>query len=39
MASNEGGSCHSTVKTLPIIVPVLKNFRDGNGEEPMEKKV
>jgi hypothetical protein len=23
----------------PIIVPVWKNYRDGNGEEPEEKKV
>jgi hypothetical protein len=23
----------------PIIVPILKNYRDGNGEEPEQKKV
>jgi hypothetical protein len=26
-------------KLLPIIVPVWKNYRDRNGEEPEEKKV
>jgi hypothetical protein len=26
-------------KLWPIIVPVEKNYRDGNGEKPEEKKV
>jgi hypothetical protein len=26
-------------KFWPIIVPVWKNYSDGNGEEPEEKKV
>jgi hypothetical protein len=26
-------------KLSPIIVPVWKNYKDGNGEEPKEKKV
>ena len=38
-ASSGGWSCHPTVKTLTIIVPVWKNYKDGNGKESKEKKV
>ena len=36
-AENLGIKWHS--KLWPIIVPILKNFRYGNGENPKEKKV
>jgi hypothetical protein len=37
--SNEGGGHHFTVTTLTHNCSCLKNYRDGNGEEPEENKV
>jgi hypothetical protein len=37
--SSEGWGSIPQSKLCPIIVPVWKNYRDGNGEEPEEKKV
>jgi hypothetical protein len=34
-----GGVAILQSQLWPIIVPVWKNYRDGNGEEPEEKKV
>jgi hypothetical protein len=37
--SSEGWGCHPTVTTLTHNCSCLKEYRDGNGEEPEEKKV
>jgi hypothetical protein len=39
MTSSEGWGCHPTVTSLANNFSCLKELRDGNEEEPEEKKV